>query len=74
MNYLVIIGAMVLALAMYFIGYQRGRGVNTPIRTEDINRYISEKFPDLWAAYKQGVNEGYEQGLRDGQDLSHEST
>lgn len=38
-----------------------------------IQDYISKHLPDRWAAYKQGVHEGYEQGLRDGQEMPGES-
>lgn len=35
----------------------------------DINQYLKTKFPTEWAAYKRGVDEGYTQGLRDGQEM-----
>jgi hypothetical protein len=34
----------------------------------DLNKYLNTKFPDVWTAYRRGVNEGYAQGLRDGQE------
>ena len=40
----------------------------TPITIESIEKYVSENFPNEWAAYKRGITEGYEQGLRDGQE------
>jgi hypothetical protein len=61
---------IIVAAGFFFIGYNvsnMGRG--KPLTPNDINDYIGKKFPDLWGAYKQGVHEGYEQGLRDGQNF-----
>ena len=38
-------------------------------RLGDINAYITESFPNEWQAYKRGVDEGYAQGLQDGQEI-----
>lgn len=64
---------LLVGVCWFVIGFGIGVGKRTPINTEDINNYISKNFPNLWTAYKKGVTEGYEQGLRDGQDIGHES-
>lgn len=35
---------------------------------ENVKYYLEHSIPNEWQAYKKGVDEGYEQGLRDGQD------
>lgn len=35
---------------------------------KNVKDYLDHTIPNEWTAYKKGVNEGYEQGLRDGQD------
>jgi len=37
-----------------------------------IRQYLDSEIPNEWSAYKKGVHEGYEQGLRDGQDDTDE--
>lgn len=34
----------------------------------NLEAFLKRKFPDKWKAYKVGVDEGYTQGLRDGQE------
>jgi hypothetical protein len=65
--------ALTLMLAVGFAcglywGWVIARHRQTPITTQSIEKYIEDQFPDLWSAYKKGVFEGYEQGLRDGQE------
>jgi protein-S-isoprenylcysteine O-methyltransferase Ste14 len=66
---IVLVVTLVLGFAM---GFYWGRAWvlshATPITTQQIERYLEEKFPDEWAAYERGVMEGYNQGLRDGQE------
>lgn len=62
---------IVTCTTSFYWGWIVSRYRQTPISTQFIEKYITDHFPDVWAAYKQGVNEGYEQGLRDGQ---HEPT
>lgn len=57
-----------------WVGYSYHRSVTTGIAIQSIEKYVADKFPDPWAAYKKGVREGYEQGLRDGQEISDESS
>lgn len=63
-------------LAVAVMGFKAGWDTHkmrsTPITIQSIEEYINTKFPTRWAAYKQGVNEGYEQGLRDGQEIPDE--
>ena len=61
---MIIVIIMAIALAFYW-GYYYAKD-NSPFK--NIDKYINKNFPDKWAAYKKGAHEGYEQGLRDGQD------
>ena len=61
---LAILYAVSAAMAFYW-GFTYAQ---TKYQLTDITKYLHEKFPDKWAAYKQGAREGYEQGLRDGQE------
>jgi hypothetical protein len=71
MNYMLIISFMGVALAFFFAGYLIGAASRTPLAF-DVKAYIEKNLPDKWAAYKKGVHEGYEQGLRDGQEMPDE--
>lgn len=72
----ILIGLIVLVCAVAAIGFLWGwlshRSQATPITTQSIEAFVTEKFPDEWRAYKMGVTEGYEQGLRDGQEMPDE--
>ena len=57
----------------YFIGavtgYRYGIKKHQKQDHAKITKYLHEMLPNEWAAYQRGVHEGYDQGLRDGQDI-----
>lgn len=59
---------VMVAIMAFKTGWEAHKSRATPITIQSIEEYIESTFPDLWAAYKKGVSEGYEQGLRDGQE------
>jgi hypothetical protein len=72
------IGFMLLVLCVAALGFYWGwvshKSQATPITTQSIEAFVTEKFPTEWKAYQMGVREGYEQGLRDGQEMPDESS
>jgi hypothetical protein len=52
-----------------FLGYHLGRNRQSKVPLKSIKTYIEKELPNEFAAYSKGVEEGYEQGLHDGQDL-----
>ena len=52
----------VIAIAMFYTGQVYAI---EHFHLDDIEEYLNKNLPNRWAAYKQGVHEGYEQGLRD---------
>jgi hypothetical protein len=66
-------GFIILVIAAFLGGRVTARDGKTPINAQDIDKYIEDNLPDRWSAYTKGVSEGYEQGLRDGQDFPDES-
>lgn len=65
---LLIYNVLVVALSFYW-GYNYAV---TKWHLGDLNAYITTRFPTPWKAYQLGVREGYEQGLRDGQEIPDE--
>jgi hypothetical protein len=63
---------LIFATLGYVWGWLSHKHQATPITIQSIEAYVKDKFPDTWAAYKKGVSEGYEQGLRDGQEMPDE--
>lgn len=71
---IIIVNTIFSTLGGGFWGWGLARHRQTPITTQSIEAYIAKTMPDSWSAYKKGVHEGYEQGLRDGQELPNESS
>jgi hypothetical protein len=63
-----VIQLILVALTAFLIGWVLGRDTSKPFDIEDIHDYVQKNYPDAWAAYQNGVREGYAQGLRDGKD------
>ena len=57
----------VLVGGLYW-GYQFALYRHPMTSPKSIHEYLLKYFPDKWTAYKQGVIEGYTQGLRDAQE------
>lgn len=66
---IVIIALIGTALGFLAVGWILGAASRTPLKAMNVEKYIQKNLPDRWAAYKKGVHEGYEQGLRDGQEM-----
>lgn len=54
-----------VGFSSFILGYNAGTQHGHTKATNNIMKYIAETMPNLWAAYKKGVTEGYEQGLAD---------
>lgn len=67
-----------IALAVvttFWVGYIAGNYSRHPLHAEQVEAFIKKNHPDTWAAYHQGVDQGYEQGLRDATETyRHEPT
>jgi hypothetical protein len=60
---------IMVGLVFFLVGFVMGRDTRRPTNMEEVQRYIKRQMPDVWAAYHNGIREGYAQGLRDGQEL-----
>jgi len=63
---------ILIAVGWFIFGYEFGRAKSSGITPKDINAYIKRRHGETWASYQEGVNQGYAQGLRDGQDIPDE--
>jgi preprotein translocase subunit SecG len=52
----------------FYMGHQTHKKKSQEESIENVKHYLEKTIPNEWTAYKKGVDEGYEQGLRDGQD------
>jgi preprotein translocase subunit SecG len=52
----------------FYMGHQSHKKKSQQDSIENVRYYLEHTIPNEWTAYKKGVDEGYEQGLRDGQD------
>lgn len=62
---LILLAILLIGGAFYW-GYQLALHRHPEFDPVSVRHYIDTNFPNEWAAYKKGVFEGYEQGLRDG--------
>jgi len=67
MTYDIVLIVTVVALAFFVIGYVIGENTRVKPDPKSIEDYLAKNLPTEWAAYRKGVDEGYLQGLRDGQ-------
>ncbi len=57
----------IILAAVFSLGYWLGKK-NAPTAVAGVKSYLQNEFKTEWEAYKKGVKEGYETGLRDGQN------
>jgi hypothetical protein len=55
-------------LAAYYFGREASKTKSKAESIENVRDYLDKTIPNEWTAYKKGVGEGYEQGLRDAED------
>jgi hypothetical protein len=66
---LLFIGFFIGTLAFtFYAGHQSHKTKSQEESIENVKYYLEHTLPNEWTAYKKGVDEGYEQGLRDGQE------
>ena len=65
---IIVITGFVFAFAW---GYNHSASKQHEAQIQNIKDYLDHSIPNEWTAYKKGVDEGYDQGLRDGQE-THE--
>lgn len=52
----------------YVFGYWTGLNVGKQNGFKNISKYVEKEWPNRAAAYRKGISEGYDQGLRDGRN------
>jgi len=62
---IVIVAFLIMFGTTLAASYYFGREANKTRHIANVKDYLDHTIPNEWAAYKHGVNEGYEQGLRD---------
>jgi hypothetical protein len=60
--------------AAYYFGKEASKTKSKAESIANVKDYLDKTIPNEWTAYQKGVNEGYEQGIRDGQDPTDEPT
>ncbi len=65
MEWLLAAITIIVGLCSFGLGYNAGADRGHKQAIKGVMKYVQETMPNVWAAYKKGVNEGYEQGLAD---------
>jgi hypothetical protein len=59
---------IIIMLFAFSWGTSHEKDKQHDIQIQRVRDYLDHEIPNEWTAYKKGVHEGYDQGLRDGQE------